>query len=186
MTDTNQSSVTAKAREKALIGRLQQVAAFAKLSTKHMQVMRKAAKPVPLKEGQTLFAQGDEAAGLFVLMKGAISVRRDGVEVSAVDPVAAVGERSMLTGDPYDEEAVSTTAGLALLIPQAVFVVLFDREQELFNRMSRGIIEDLCEELNRANLDQSQLATRRAELSKLMEEAEHELNDARMIHSMRG
>lgn len=66
-----------------------------------------------------------------------------------------------------------------------MFVALFDREQELFNRMSRGIIEDLCEELNRANLDQGQLATRRAELSKLMKEAEHELNDARMIHSMR-
>lgn len=185
MTDTNQSSVTAKAQEKALIGRLQQVAAFAKLSTKHMQVMRKAAKPVPLKEGQTLFAQGGEATGLFVLMQGALSVRRDNVEVSVIEPVATVGEHSVLMGDPYDEEAFSTTAGLVLHIPQAVFVALFDREQELFNRMSRGIIEDLCEELNRANLDQGQLATRRAELSKLMKEAGHELNDARMIHSMR-
>ncbi len=186
MTDTNQSSVTAKAQEKALIGTLQQVAAFSKLSTKHMQVMRKAVKPLPLTADQTLFEQGDEAAGLFVLMKGALSVRRDGIEVSTIDPVAAVGERSVLTGDPHDEQVISTTAGLALRIPQAVFVALFDREQELFNRMSRGIVEELCEELNRTNLDQSQLAARRAELSKLMEEAEHELNDARMIHSMRG
>lgn len=168
MTDANQSSVTAKAQGKALIGRLQQVTAFSKLSTKHMQVMRKAAKPMTLNADETLFAQGDEAAGLFVLIKGALSVRRDGVEVSTVDPVAAVGERSVLTGDPYDEEAVSTTEGFALCIPQAVFVTLFDREQELFNRMTCGIIEDLCEELNRANVDQSQLAIRRAELNKLM------------------
>ena len=119
-------------------------------------------------------------------MRGELSVRRGGEEVRVVEPVAAVGERSVLTGDPYDEEVFSTAEGLALLIPQAVFLALLDREQELVNRMSRGIIEEMCEALSRANVDQSQLATKRAELSKVLEEAEHELNDARMIHSMRG
>lgn len=183
---SNQSSVAVKAQEKALIGRLQQVSAFSKLSTRHMQVLRKTAKPLPFKAEELLFEQGQEAAGLFVLMKGVLSVRRDGVEVGAMEAVSAVGERSVLTGDPHDEEVVSTSSGLALRIPQAVFVALFEREQELFNRMCRGVVEDLCEELNRANLDQSQLASRRLELSKVMEEADHELNDARMIHSMRG
>ena len=151
-----------------------------------MQVMCKAAKAKPLQADEALYSEGDEAAGLFVVMRGELSVRRGGEEVRVVEPVAAVGERSVLTGDPYDEEVFSTAEGLALLISQAVFLALLDREQELVNRMSRGIIEEMCAALSRANVDQSQLATKRAELSKVLEEAEHELNDARMIHSMRG
>lgn len=186
MTDSSQSSVAAKAQEKALIGRLQQVPALAKLSTRHMQAMRKAVKPLPLRPDEALFAKGDDPAGLFVLIKGALSVRRGGVEVDRLEPIAAVGERAVLTGDPHDEDVVSTEAGVALRIPQAVFVALFERDPELFSRMCRGMIEALCEHVNRYNVDQSQLATRRDELAKLIETTQHELNDARLIHNMRG
>jgi CRP-like cAMP-binding protein len=186
MTDTNPSSIAAKAQEKALIGRLQQITAFSKLSTRHMQLMRKVAKPLPLQPDQRLFAEGDEALGLFVLMKGVLSVRREGVEVGIVEPIAAVGERWVLTGDPHDEEVISTDKGLALFIPQVLFAAFFDKEQELFNRMCRGVIEKFSDDLSRANIDQSQFANRRAALNKMMEEAHHDLNDARMIDSMRG
>ena len=186
MTDANQSSVAAKAQEKALIGRLQQVPALAKLSTRHMQAVRKAAKPRPLQPDEPLYTQGGEPLGLFVLIKGALSVRRDGVEVETLEPIAAVGERAVLTCDPYDEEVVSTAAGVALRIPQAVFAALFEREPELFSRMCRGTIEALCDDMNRHNTSQSQLVGKRDELIRLISETEHDLNDARMIHNMRG
>ena len=68
--DKQQSSVAAKAQEQAVLSRLQQVPLFARLPSKYIQFIRKAAAPTPIAEGQVLCSEGDEPSGLYILFKG--------------------------------------------------------------------------------------------------------------------
>lgn len=63
-------------------------------------IMQSGAKPVfrRLAEGDTLTEQGDEAADLFLVLDGMLTVEVDGEGVAEVGPGAIVGERAVLEG----------------------------------------------------------------------------------------
>ena len=180
------STFADKSQQQALISKFQQVPLFNRCSSTHLQVMLKAARPVPFVEGHVLCEQGAPPSGVYVLMKGSLSIVQDGEEIDRLQPIATVGHISMLTSSPHGEEALALEAGLVLHMPFKLFEVLLSKDIDLYQRMSRFIIGELSAQLQRANEAQRGVAGRRADVVRRLEEARHELNDARMLRSMRG
>ena len=182
----NRTSIADKSQQKALITRLQQVPLLSKCSASYMQLMLKAAKPRPFQADDVLCQQGDAPAGVYVLLKGTLVVRRDGEETGRVEPVASVGDVSTVTGTPCPEEICSLEAGLALHIPYKVFEILLSRDMDLYQRMSRIIIAELSAQLQAATEAMDGISDRRADLEQRLQVARDELSDLRMLASMRG
>ena len=185
-TDKQQTAIQAKAQEQAILSMIQQVPAFSRLPSKYIQFIRKAAKPRPVAAGEVLCEQGGEPAGLFILVKGSLSRRREGSEVGTLTAPTSAGEGPVLTGDPHPEEIAALEDGVVLHIPHQLMAAAVAKELELFQRLSRNVIGVLAGELMTANAGHSDLAVQRAELLELIQAAELDLNDARMIHSMHG
>lgn len=58
--------------------------------------------------GQALFSDGDEADRMFIVISGAVSVEREGVEIGVVPAGDVVGEISVMTGGARSATAVAT------------------------------------------------------------------------------
>ena len=180
------TSIAAKGQQKAMITRLQQVSLLSKCSASYLQLMLKAAKPYPFEAGDILCEQGAERRGVFVLLKGTLVVRREGEVTGRIEPVASAGDVSTLTGMPSAEEVGGLEAGLALHIPYKVFEILLSRDAELCHRMTRHLIAEFSARLQAGNEALGGVADRRADLEHRLQAAKDELNDLRMLHSMRG
>lgn len=182
----DRSSIADRGQQKAMITRLQQVPLLNKCSPSYLQLMLKAAKPYPFEAGDILCEQGAERRGVFVLLKGALEVRREGEVTGRIDPIASAGDVSTLTGMPSAEEVGGLEAGVALHIPSKVFEVLLSRDAELCHRMTRGLIAEYSAQLQAANDVLGGVIDQRAELERRLQAAKDELTDLRMLHSMRG
>jgi len=186
VTEKQQSSVAAKAQEQAVISRLQQVPLLARLPANFIQFIRKAAAPTPITAGQVLCREGDDPSGLYILFKGVLSLRKDEEEVARVEPVSCAGVVSALTGDPQPEDVVAEEEGIVMHVAQQILNAALTKNLELFQRLSRNAINSLADQLTSANEAQSAIALERAQLLQKASEVEIDLNDARMIASMRG
>jgi len=179
------NTLEARNREQALLGRLGQVPLFARLSSRHLQLLCKVAKPRSLAAGEILCRADEADEGLYILLKGRLEVRRGGTVVGEVKPIGTAGEIGALTGAPQEIEIASAAEGLALHIAGDVMALMLSRDGSLYTRLARNVISWLSAELVRGNRDQAAVAGRRQELQQVIDEARHELNDARMLHSMR-
>lgn len=167
------------------MGRLGQVPLLRRLSTRHLQLLRKIAKARVLKDGEVLCRAGEPAQGLYILLKGGMVRRRGGTVLGEVIPIGVAGEIGALTGLPREEEVISTAEGLALHVSGEVLQLVLAKDIELYQRLARNAIEWLSARLVMANDSLTDVARRRADLMGVIDEAQHELNDARMLHSMR-
>ncbi|MFH1571607.1 MAG: cyclic nucleotide-binding domain-containing protein [Gemmatimonadota bacterium] len=179
-------SIAARSQEQALLARLQQVPLFARLSSRHLQLLRKVARPRPLGAGEVLSAAGSANGELFVLLKGRLRCLRDEVELGEVTPIATVGEVALLSGQPQEEQIISAEEGLALAVPGEMVRLLLSRDLDLYQRLARNAIASLSALLVAGNEAQSRLAAQRQALQVRLDEAQHELNDAHLLRSMRG
>ena len=127
-----------------------------------------------------------EPSGLYILFKGTLSLRKGDEEVARVEPVSCAGVVSALTGDSQPEEVVAEEEGIVMHVSQQILQAALTKDLELFQRLSRNAINTLVEQLTTANVAQSEIALERDRLRREISEAEIDLNDARMIASMRG
>lgn len=79
-----------------------------------------------LKEGTTLFAAGAAADTLYFLMKGSVSLRRDGEEVLVAQSPTPLGELSALTGEDRNLTAVAASDVVVLAAPTSALKSLFE------------------------------------------------------------
>ena len=174
-----------RSQEQALIGRLQQAPVFHRLAGRYLQVMRKIARPQPLAAGAVVIEASVADAGLWILIQGRwrVGPPEDG---DMLEPIATAGEVALLTGRPAGRSVVSEGDSVALQIPQPILEQLFARDAELHQRLCRNVIGDLSQRLIAANADLEQLGAACADVESDLEAIRRELNDARMLESMRG
>ena len=91
-----------------------------------------------------------------------------------------------MTGHAHLEDMTAATESLTLHFPHNFLDDILQRDLELHQRLSRNAIGSLCERLLRTNAERSKIGDRHGRLLADIEEARRELNDARMLRSMRG
>jgi CRP/FNR family transcriptional regulator len=101
-----------------------------------------------LDAGQTVFMQGDKAAGLFVVLSGRVKVFKlspKGREQTLMimgrgDPI---GEVAVLSGEAYPASAEALEPSEVLYIPRQAFLDLVAREPEVAMRLLAALSERL-------------------------------------------
>jgi hypothetical protein len=103
------------------------VSAFSNLSQGEFRLLLKIAHRCEVPEGAVLVEQGQEAADVVLVERGAIELQRDGVLIERLQAGRMLGQVAFVAGRPFTSRAVAATP---------VRLVVWEREQlnRLFER----------------------------------------------------
>lgn len=178
--------MSGRSQEQALMGRLQQAPVLQRLAGRYLQVLRKIARPRTFKNDEVVIEAQCADPGLFILIKGTWSVGDGQVQHPPLEPITTAGELAMLTETPQQQVIRSVGDSIALHIPQQILAALFARDADLYQRLCRNGINDLSSRLIQTNAEMTRLSQECTQLETDLAAAEIELNDARLLQSMRG
>jgi signal-transduction protein with cAMP-binding, CBS, and nucleotidyltransferase domain len=175
-----------RSREQALIRRLQQAPLLRRLTGRYLQMLRKIARPRVFSSQQVVIEAGAQVPGLFILLKGQWEVGDCRESADLLEPIVTAGEWAELMDTPQTAQVRSIDDSVALHIPHEILEALFARDTDFHQRLCRNAIMDLSAQLISANKKLDCLSEERVKVEVEMSAAEMELNDARMLKSMRG
>ena len=110
------------------------------------------ARETQLAATQTLFEQGDESDGLYLIVSGIVRIFLQAADtreatINLLEDGEVIGEMSLLDGLPRSAGAAALTDAKLVFIPREPFLDLVDSSPKL----ARAIILMLCERLRNAN-----------------------------------
>jgi CRP-like cAMP-binding protein len=126
-----------------LEGQLADVALFSRCSHRERATVARHMETATLGEGTTLIEEGEEGDALFVILDGAASVRRKGVEVAAVGPGAWFGELALLDGEPRSATVVATAPTTVAVLGVRLFRTLLREFPDMTSAVLAGLASDL-------------------------------------------
>ncbi|HEX6015660.1 MAG TPA: cyclic nucleotide-binding and patatin-like phospholipase domain-containing protein, partial [Geminicoccaceae bacterium] len=128
----------------ALIARLSGLRLFRGVAREALGALAEEAEWLGLPSGCRLFAQGDPADGLYVVLTGRLGVfrtERDGRQRLVNEAVAgdAVGEMALLLGEPRSAGVVALRDSELLRLRGEAFEALLDRHPQLVLQLTRQL-----------------------------------------------
>jgi len=177
--------LAAKNREQQLIGLLRKISLFQRLNSRFLQGWLKGAKTRQLKEGERLCGKGETDTSLFILLKGALERDEGMCGIRVWNPITSVGETEALIGQPHSGTIIAREATLLLEIPRRHFLLVLIQDAGTCQRVCRNLIDMLSAQMVEANTRNEALNRRRTEIAEAVKHAEIELNDLRMLQSLR-
>ena len=139
----------------ALIGRLSGLELFRGISREALATLAQEIEWLGLPSGCQLFAQGDQADGLYVVLTGRLGVFRtepDGQQrlVNEVVTGDAVGEMALLLGEPRSASVVALRDSELLRLRREAFETLLERQPQLVLQLTRQLAGRLAHGLQPA------------------------------------
>jgi len=134
---------------KALIGRLSSLQLFRGVLGEALGALAQEIEWLGLPSGCKLFAQGDPADGLYVVLTGRLGVFRTepGGEQRLVNETVtgdAVGEMALLLGEPRSATVVALRDSELLRLRREAFDTLLDRQPQLVVQLTRQLAARLA------------------------------------------
>jgi CRP-like cAMP-binding protein len=125
---------------------------FSGLDPDELRRLAGIAREMTLPPGGTLFSQGEESDGLYIVMTGIVRIyltADDGREatISLLEDGEMIGEISLIDGLPRSAGAAALTETKLVFIPHRSFCDLLDSSTKL----ARQVLLMLCERLRAAN-----------------------------------
>jgi CRP/FNR family transcriptional regulator, cyclic AMP receptor protein len=135
-----------------LAPQLKRAVLFDGLEPEDLKRLASIARETSLATGDTLFDQGDESDGLYVIVSGIVRIyltADDSREatINLLEDGETIGEIALLDGLPRSAGAAALTDTKLIFIPREPFMTLLDSSTTL----ARQIILTLCERLRAAN-----------------------------------
>ena len=118
---------------------------FGSLDAAHVTALLSAARVARHGPGEVLFAQGDEADGLHLVVSGRLVVERtdaDGARTALAEVRGgeAVGELALLSGEPRSATVTAARASSVALLPRADFERIVATDAALLGSLSRLVV----------------------------------------------
>ncbi len=126
-----------------LVDLMGDVALFSRCSRRERATVARHMETASLPEGATLVEEGEEGDALFVIIEGAASVRRKGIEVAVVGPGAWFGELALLDGEPRSATVVATEPTTVAVLGVRLFRTLLREFPEMTAEVLAGLAADL-------------------------------------------
>jgi CRP-like cAMP-binding protein len=126
-----------------LIDQLAAVALFSRCTRRERATVARHMETASLPTGTTLIEEGEEGDALFVILEGAASVRRKGVEVATVGPGAWFGELALLDGEPRSATVVATAPTVVAVLGVRLFRALLREFPDMTSAVLAGLAADL-------------------------------------------
>jgi CRP-like cAMP-binding protein len=135
-----------------LVSRLERAVLFNGLDPEDLGRLAGIAREVTLVINDTLFDQGDESDGLYVIVSGIVRIYLTAADsreatINLLEDGEIIGEIALLDGLPRSAGAAALTETKLIFIPRDPFLALLDSSSKL----ARQIILTLCERLRAAN-----------------------------------
>jgi CRP/FNR family transcriptional regulator, cyclic AMP receptor protein len=113
------------------LDKLRRVPLFVGLGGKQLERLGMLTDEVDLPAGRVLMRQGDRGEELFIVMRGGLSVERDGRQVAIRGPDAFVGEISLVDGGPRTATVTLTEDSTLLVVGRPQFKQLLEEFPEV-------------------------------------------------------
>jgi CRP-like cAMP-binding protein len=101
---------------------LRELAVFSGISESGLREMANAGQRRELAAGTVVFDRGDRSDAAYVILRGRVELRRDGVTGAVLLAGDIFGELSVLHGTPRPARAVVTESLVALVLPAAALL----------------------------------------------------------------
>jgi hypothetical protein len=120
--------------------RLQGAPAFGRLPTRQLMGLAEVLEEIRVDAGADVFAEGDEADGIYFVYEGEVEIRHGDAIVTTVGPGAFFGELSTLDGVPRTDAARAGEATLLLRLEREELLALMEQDPAL----GIGLSQFLC------------------------------------------
>ncbi len=116
--------------------RIAAIPLFQGLPRPHLEELAMLVMAQSVKRGQTIFADGDEGSGFYVLASGRVKIFKlspDGKEqiLHIMPPGEPFGEVAVFAGEPFPASAEAIEDGYVLFFPRAGFIELISKNPSL-------------------------------------------------------
>ena len=132
-------------RKDAKLALLEGVQLFAGFSKKELAAVAKAADQVDYPDGVYLGRQDAAGHEAFVVVSGAVTVRRNGRKISSLRPGDVAGEMALIDGQPRSADLIASGDTSVLVIPRREFSGLLEGNAHLANKLLRTLADRLRE-----------------------------------------
>jgi len=119
------------ASKAAQLEHLRSVPMFAGCSKRELQAILKAGDEITMTEGTLIVDQGQMGREAFVVLSGAVTVRRNGRKVVALGPGAVVGELSLLDHGPRTASVICDTDCTLFVLDQRHFQRVIEQNPQI-------------------------------------------------------
>ena len=126
-----------------LADQLADVALFSRCTRRERATVARHMETATLAEGTTLIEGGEEGDALFVILDGAATVRRKGVDVASVGPGSWFGELALLDGEPRSATVVATAPTKVAVLGVRLFRTLLREFPDMTSAILAGLASDL-------------------------------------------
>ena len=155
MWDQTEALRNSDGTHRVLIDRLSGLELFRGVSREALATLAQEIEWLSLPSGCQLFAQGDQADGLYVVLTGRLGVFRtepDGQQRLVNETVTgdAVGEMALLLGEPRSASVVALRDSELLRLRREAFEILLDRQPQLVLQLTRQLAGRLAHGLQPA------------------------------------
>jgi CRP-like cAMP-binding protein len=123
------------ASKNASLEHLRNVPLFSSCSTKDLQKIAKAGDEITMPAGSLIVDQGQTGREAFVVLEGAVTVKRNGKKVATLGPGTVVGELSLLDHGPRTATVTCETDCTLMLITQRHFSAVLDEVPALAHKI---------------------------------------------------
>jgi CRP/FNR family transcriptional regulator, cyclic AMP receptor protein len=114
------------AAKKAFLDELRGIPMFAGCTRKELTRLAAAGDEIDVSAGTVLADQGQTGREAFVVLRGSVSVRRNGRKIATLGPGAIVGELSLLDHGPRTATVTCDTDARLFVISQRHFLAVLD------------------------------------------------------------
>lgn len=123
------------ASKRAHVEHLRTVPLFSSCSQKELEKIAKAGDEVTMPAGSLIVDQGQMGREAFVILAGAVTVKRNGKKITSMGPGSIVGELSLLDHGPRTATVTCETDCTFLLLSQRTFLGVVDDVPALSHKL---------------------------------------------------
>ena len=143
------------------IQRFKNIPMFKGLTTDQLKKLLHISSIKKFKEQENIYRIGEESNGMFVLLKGKISIMfNNGLELLSITPTGTVGEMGLFTGEKRSASVLTVTKCVALFLYKEELFALFNSDSNLANKVLLNVINDLSKKMRKDNTQLEELLYR--------------------------
>lgn len=114
---------------------LEKCSLWSGLDRQDLKAIMKASKQQEFQNGETIVKKGDEGAGLYLVLEGAVEVRSNGKTLAKLGPGHFFGEMSVIDTQPRSADVIAVEPSRALVLSGWAFKSLVSERPRIAVKM---------------------------------------------------
>ena len=127
----------------AIIAMLEKCSLWSGLDRQDLKAIMKVSKQQDFQNGETIVKKGDEGAGFYLVLEGAVEVRSNGKTLAKLGPGHFFGEMSVVDTQPRSADVIAAEPSRALVLSAWAFKSLVSERPRIAVKMLQEFVRRL-------------------------------------------